>query len=299
MDPNEEKCASAVTDEQTPPAPFCYLCSSIIAGPSTRDHAVPKGLIKREQPRAKGYEYGGFLPTHPECNNRFGPEAYAAKAMDLLRVRTDPRFMLQLTHPKDPSIRIATVNADLLPHFTEADLRHFGMMDGRDTFEQAMASPAFFKDKKKSNPVKRALQTSLSVLAKSAAALLFTRFRIAPPARWQIVAFPYSQNDANSELNFDEEFGGPSKPFDDGLQLWIKPLDDGNYFAIYKARGPMVFFLFVLGDMRQVLGVRARFADVDHYYFEGRTINSMLITGWSKLPPLPRDTQIKFAKQGR
>lgn len=171
------------------------FCSSIITGPSTRDHAVPKGLIQRSQPKAKGYEYGGVLPTHPECNNRFGPETYAAKAMDLLRVRTHPSFMLELPHPKDPAIRIATVNSDLLPHFTKADLSYFEMMDGRETFEQAMASPAFFKDEKRSNPVKQALQTSLSVLAKSAAALLFTRFRIAPPRRWQIAAFPYSQSD--------------------------------------------------------------------------------------------------------
>lgn len=296
MNPNEQTPENAETDEQTPPAPFCYLCSSIIAGPSTRDHAVPKGLIQRSQPKAKGYEYGGVLPTHPECNNRFGPEAYAAKAMDLLRVCTDPSFMLELRHPKDPSIRIATVNSDLLPQFTKADLGYFGMIDGRETFEQAIASPAFFKDKRKSNPVKQALQTSLSVLAKSAAALLFTRFRIAPPGKWQIIAFPYSQNDANSELNFDEEFGGPSKPFDDGLQLWMKPMEDGNFFAIYKARGPMVFFLFVFGDTRQVRAIRARFADGDHYYFEGTTIKAMLSTGWTKLRPLPRGTRGKRSR---
>lgn len=70
-------------------------------------------------------------------------------------------------------------------------------------------------------------------------------------------------------------------------------MDDGNYFAAYKARGPMVFFLFVLGSTRQVLSVRARFADGDHYYFEGPTINAMLSTGWSKLPPLPRGTRGK------
>jgi hypothetical protein len=79
----------------------------------------------------------------------------------------------------------------------------------------------------------------------------------------------------------------------------MKPMDDGNFFAAYKARGPVVFFLFVLGGTRQVLSVRARFADVDHYYFEGPTINAMLITGWSKLPPLPRSTQIKFGNRRR
>jgi hypothetical protein len=82
--------------------------------------------------------------------------------MDLLRVHTDPAFMLQLPHPKNPSIRIATVNPELLPHFAQADLSYFGMIDGRDTFEHAMASPAFFKDKKKGNSVKQALHTSLS-----------------------------------------------------------------------------------------------------------------------------------------
>jgi hypothetical protein len=56
----------------------CYLCGMPVAEEaSTDDHAVPKQLISRAQPKAKGFDYGGVLPTHAECNNRFGPASVA------------------------------------------------------------------------------------------------------------------------------------------------------------------------------------------------------------------------------
>lgn len=56
----------------------CYLCGMpVTEDVSTDDHAVPKQLISRAQPKAKGFDYGGVLPTHAECNNHFGPESTA------------------------------------------------------------------------------------------------------------------------------------------------------------------------------------------------------------------------------
>ena len=45
----------------------CYLCSELIAENPSKDHVVPKQAIKRAQPRAKGYDYAGTIPTHDDC----------------------------------------------------------------------------------------------------------------------------------------------------------------------------------------------------------------------------------------
>ena len=53
---------------------ICYLCGLSISCQKSDDHVIPKQLITRKQPKVKGFEYAGKLPSHAECNNRFGPE---------------------------------------------------------------------------------------------------------------------------------------------------------------------------------------------------------------------------------
>ena len=70
---------------------ICYLCGKEIVGSEeSGDHAFPKTLLKREQRKAKGFDYGGKLPTHENCNNTFGPERFARKALELLQVLNNP-----------------------------------------------------------------------------------------------------------------------------------------------------------------------------------------------------------------
>lgn len=259
---------------------ICYLCGKSIEGARSRDHAVPASLIQRSQPKVKGYDYAGALPTHPECNNRFGPETYAVRAIEFLAALGQPDFLLERQHVAAPDIKIMAINAGLLPNFTEADLRFFKMIDVRDVDQGAWSSPEFFRDKERTNPIRQAVFVSLSVLAKSAAALLCKRHGVAPSSYWRIHAFAYTG--APPSLSFDDAFG-PTKPFDDDLQPWIHEMGGGNYFIAYKARGTLIFFLFALIDNQAVPGVRALLRDADHLFFQGSAINDLLTTGWKTL----------------
>ena len=88
---------------------ICYLCSTPILNKPSGDHAVPLSLIERSQPKMKGYDYAGLVPTHANCNNRFGPETYTAKALDLLVVWGDPEAFLVRQHVADPNIKILEI----------------------------------------------------------------------------------------------------------------------------------------------------------------------------------------------
>ena len=64
---------------------LCYLCGEpLVPADHSADHVVPKVLIERDQPRVKGFDYDRTLPSHQACNNQFGPETYASKALDLI-----------------------------------------------------------------------------------------------------------------------------------------------------------------------------------------------------------------------
>lgn len=151
---------------------ICYLCSLPVDQHSTRDHAVPKQLISRAQPKAKGFDYGGVLPTHPECNNRFGPETYCTKALKLIEVLHNPKCVLKLPHKNDPSIRMMALNYECLKGFTKRDLDFFKFIDVRDKTVAEFSNPSFFSGKPKALPLRYALFVALAVLTKSAAALL-------------------------------------------------------------------------------------------------------------------------------
>ena len=62
---------------------LCYLCRKSIEEDNVEsgDHIVPKQFIKRSQPKAKGFDYAGKLPSHKECNNRFGPKLIAKRQL--------------------------------------------------------------------------------------------------------------------------------------------------------------------------------------------------------------------------
>lgn len=259
---------------------ICYLCSSAILDKPSGDHAVPAGLIERIQPKAKGYDYAGLVPTHIECNNRFGPETYTAKALDLLAAWGDPECFLERQHVADASIKIMAINSECLPTFTEGDLRFFRIIDVREVGDDDWSSPEFFKDKKRTNPQREALLVALSVLAKSSAALLVKRHRVQVPSSWRIFSFPYSG--ASETLDFDGILGD-TKPFEDGVKAWIKRLDTDDWFVIYKARGVLLFTVFAFSNADVLSLIGPKFSDTDRFYFEGATLNELLTTGWKKV----------------
>ena len=222
-------------------AQICYLCSHPVDQDSSGDHAVPKLLISRAQPKAKGFDYGGVLATHAECNNRFGPETYCAKALRLIEVLHDPKCVSKFQHKSDPSIRMMALNSECFKGFTKQDLAFFKFIDVRGRTLAEFSAPSFFSDKPKTVPIRDALFVALSILTKSAAALLVARHLHVPPASWDVLAIPYTG--ATEAHDFDEIFGA-TKPFDVGVKVWLRRFESGDWFALYRARNVLVFFLF-------------------------------------------------------
>lgn len=219
----------------------CYLCGEALgADIKSADHVVPKGLLTRSQPKVKGFDYAGTLPTHPRCNNEFGPEGYASKALDLLEALHNPECFFEYSHPKVPNARMMAINAGLLPSFSQRDLKFFRMIDGRPLSIQDMHDPALLTENAPINPRKQALFAALSVLTKSAAALIVSRKLRRVPSQWDVLALPFVGVGGH---DFDDLFGR-TEPFDVGLKIWLGELETNDFLCIYRAKKVLVFFLF-------------------------------------------------------
>jgi len=246
----------------------------------SRDHVVPAVLIERDQPRVKGFDYGGMLPTHEDCNNRFGPETYCSKALDLMSVLNDDECIVRVQHNKDPSIRMMAINSECLPTFTTRDLEFFRFIDVRDEEKETWSKPSFFTGKPRVNPERAARNVALAVLAKSAAALLIKRSLRTVPDKWRIVSAAYTG--ATDRLDFDQLLGS-TKPFDVGVKVWLREIDTGDWFAIYRAKKVIVFFAFVFSGTAMVRHMRQTFSDTDVLTFEGDNLNELLTNDWAKV----------------
>ena len=246
----------------------CYLCGKPIASDTeSDDHVVPKQLLKRTQPKVKGFDYAGVLPAHASCNNEFGPERVGEKALALIRVLHDENCVLKRQHRDDPKIVILALNSDCLRNFTKSDLRFFKFIDVRDKDYAKFSNPSFFQDKPKTNALKQALYIALAVLTKSAAALLVSRHLKVVPPQWRVVAVPYFGKD--NAVDFDKLLGD-TKPFDIGLKVWIRRMEKGDWLAIYKARDVVLYLLFWFsGDRSHIEGIARIFREADQLLFEG------------------------------
>ncbi|HBU28917.1 MAG: hypothetical protein A2X71_12885 [Thiobacillus sp. GWE1_62_9] len=260
----------------------CYLCGKEIteSDVTSGDHAVPRQLITRKQPKAKGFDYGGFLPTHEKCNNEFGPETYCVKALKLIAVLHDANCVSRFQHKENLSIAMMAINSDCLKEFTQRDLAFFKFIDVRENSVADFSMPAFFSGKPKTNPMRDALFTSLAVLTKSAAALLVARHLSEVPPRWRVLAIPYSG--ATETADFDEIFGN-TQPFDVGVKVWLRRFDSGDWFALYRAQNILVFLLFRFAETDAIWnGMIERFQDTDCLCFEGEHLNELTNYQWRK-----------------
>ena len=244
-------------------------------------HAVPKLLISRAQPKAKGFDYGGVLATHAECNNRFGPEIYCAKALRLIEVLHDPKCVSKFQHMSDPSIRMMALNSECFKGFTKRDLAFFKFIDVRDRTLTEFSTPSFFSDKPKTIPTRDALFVALSVLTKSAAALLVARHIHVPPISWDVLAIPYTG--ATEAHDFDEIFGA-TKPFDVGVKVWLRRFESGDWFALYRAKNVLVFFLFRMSIATENWnGMLKRFPDAERLSFNGARLTDLIGYQWQRV----------------
>lgn len=220
----------------------CYLCGKPLEDEArSQDHVIPKTLIERDQPKVKGFDYAGTLPTHAVCNNEFGPEKFASKALDFLDALHNPEVFFEYPHPKDSSARMMALNSALLPAFTKQDLQFFQIIDVRAKYKDELHDLSLIEGRQPVNPRLRALHVALAVLTKSAAALIVSRKLMSVPQKWDVLAIPYvGDSDA---INFDDLFG-LTKPFDVGVKVWLGELETNDYLAVYRAKRVIVFFLF-------------------------------------------------------
>ncbi len=260
----------------------CYLCGELVQEHGrSADHVVPKGLLERSQPKVKGFDYAGTLPTHPRCNNEFGPETYASKALALLEGLHNPDCFFEYPHPTVPNARMMAINAGLLPSFNERDLKFFRMIDARSMSIPQMHSPSLLEEHEPLNPKKQALFVALSVLTKSAAALIVSRKLRRVPASWDVLALPYFGD--MDEHGFDDLFGR-TEPFDVGLKTWLGELETGDYLAIYRAKKLLAFFLFRFSASPAAWNrMLARFGDGTRLRFHAPRLLDLLGFEWERV----------------
>ena len=263
------------------PKATCYLCNRPIEhNENSDDHIVPKTLINRKQPRVKGYDYAGKLPSHRECNNQFGPETYASKALDLIAALHDPKSWFKYPHPANPSLLMMAVKSTALPNFTPRDLQFFKIIDAQTKSKAEIYDLALLDGREPTNPTKLATHTALSVLTKSAAALLISRhLRITPPS-WDILAIPYvGEADA---VDLDDVFGS-TIPFDREVKVWIDHLETEDYLVVYRAKRVIVYFLFRFSVHSAAWNkMLSRFKGGSRLRFQGTTLNELVNYPWKE-----------------
>lgn len=263
---------------------ICYLCGKPIVADATGDHVVPKQLLKRIQPKVKGFDYAGVLPSHAACNNEFGSERVCQQALTLIRVLHDEDCSSELQNPNDPKTPILVIISDCIRGFTKHDRAFFKLYDVQGKVPADFYNPSFLQDMPKTNPLQQSLYIALAVLTKSAAALLVDRCYLkAIPIQWCVVAVPYF--DKNNAVDFDELMGD-TKPFDDGLKTWVRAVGKGDWFVIYKVRDFVLYLLFLFsGDRNRINEIARNYSDADCLLFEGTKLMDLVGYQWRKIEP--------------
>lgn len=259
----------------------CYLCGEPIEeGRKSVDHVLPKQFLKRKQPRVKGYEYGGTLPTHLKCNNEFKDEKFCQHALTLLELFTVAGATAKFTRRDNPEISFIAVTPDQLPGFGAAEAKFFGIMDVRNVPTEELKTDEFFQGKPKVDPIKKPLNTALSVLAKSACAFLLKKQAIKLPSHWRILMVPFMDHD----LAFDiQGVFGALKPYDDGLYIWSGPTDNGDGAVVSRHGKLLVFTLVATSRDRTFWNRIAGLGEPgNRYLFNGLKLTELVGYEWTR-----------------
>lgn len=154
----------------------------------------------------------------------------------------------------------------------------FGIHDARKDGVHRLSNPSFFKGKPCGDPIKRPLYTALSVLSKSAGALLVDRKLAVPPHYWNIVSVPYVGDLDQPEIS--SLFSG-REPFDSNVRVRIDELEADIWFVLYAARTALVFFFFIFRDEMRVLGlIQEKFSNEQRFQFSGATLMQLVGYDW-------------------
>jgi len=268
--------AQAMTDTVT----TCYLCGKPVDGSaSSADHAIPRTLSGKGPPKVKGFDYGGVLPTHPECNNRFGDETHVRKAIQLLGALYDSNTTLVRPVPGSRNGRVLALNQENLAGFGPRDFRFFGIHDARSDPVADFDKPQYYADKPHFDIRKTMLRPVLSVLTKSAAALLVRRYLDDLPRKWNVVCVPYAGDATKADFS---TFFGETRPFAGDIRVWMKRFEGSSWVSIYATKTVMLWFFFLMNDdCNLVGGIRERFPVEECLQFEGDSLMELVGYDWS------------------
>ena len=257
----------------------CYLCGEpVYDGAGSGDHVIPRTLLGDRPPKVKGFDYGGTVRAHLECNNRFGDETHVRKALQLLGALHDSRTTFTRAVPGRLKGHVLALNEAMLPGFGRRDLRFFGIYDARNDAMARFDDPEFYTGKPHADLRRTALCTSLSVLAKSAAALLVSRHLAELPGNWDIVCVPYAGDATEADLS---AFFGETKPFAPDIRVWTKKFEAGAWTCIYVTGTAMAWFFFLMDEDRSLVeGIRERFPRESCLRFQGKSLMDLVGHDW-------------------
>ena len=260
--------------------PICYLCGKyIIKKTPTDDHVISRQFIKRNQPKVKGFDYGGKLLTHHDCNTQFDPEKMCSKALQVLGAININQIY---TNSKNPTISMQSFKKKELSSFSKEDFEFFGLIDTTDNnYKDWVHNLDFFKDKKKIIPLEKPLNIVTSVLVKNVAALLVKRFKASPKSYWNVLCMPYQ---VPGSFDLDSIFGN-TKPFEIGVKVWIKRLDNNSdYIACYRNQkvSLIIIFSFSPQDEKYSKYCTVTFQDAEKLLFKSPRLMDLVNYNWLK-----------------
>lgn len=258
----------------------CYLCHAYIGSDVTEDHVLPKQFIKRSQPRMRGFEYAGKLPTHAKCNNDFKDERFCQSALSLLDVMYSADSPLKFTHRSNPEIEFLAFTPNQVPGFGPAELEYFGFIDAMENQADDFKDIEFFEGKPKVNLLRKASNIALSVIAKSACAFLLRKGSIKLPPHWRILMVPLI--DPSQGLDIQELFG-PLKPYEEGLYVWSGPTETGDGSVVFRHGGLIIFILVTTSRNRLFWNKVADLSEPGgRYLFNGKRLIDLVGYDWSR-----------------
>ncbi len=235
----------------------CYLCNKPIDGSThSKDHVIPKALTGKGQPKHKDTDYANVLPTHAECNNQFGDETYVGKAFLLWEILRRPNSTPFRPASGNRNGLFLPLNEKMLPGFRPRDFQFFGIHDARNDPVTCFDVPEHYADKPGADLRKTIRCTVLSVLTKSAAALLVKRHLDRKPSEWNVICVPDAAG-VRAELS---TLFGETKPFARDIQVTPRPFESNSWALTYSVDSVTVLLFFLMsGDYGLAGGIREQF----------------------------------------
>lgn len=259
---------------------ICFLCGEALDGNSDVDHVVQRQFIKG-QPKQRGLDYTGTIEVHESCNDKFGDkssnlESICPKALQLLKLCFNEKYLFR-QKKDDPKFKIIAFTEGDLKGFTKSDFDFFEFRDVRNLSYSEITNPDFYKYKAPLDPLKKPVNISLSVLAKSAAALLFKRYSFYPLEKWNIFATSFL---GDPSIDYDLVLG-ETKPFYPGVKAWVKEYRNGDLFCTYKLDVFHVYFIFTKTEhLSNVDELKIIFPNNDIVFFRSKKLLDMVGYDW-------------------